>query len=325
MEQRGRKMKKKITVIGCGSTGMATAAYLSTKGFAVTLCDTPEQSNEDFSAINDVGGIYIEGAVSYNQPIPVSSITNNFKDSVSDAEILLLCISTKRHKEISEKILPHLRTGQLVLFIPGNMGSVYLRREINKRNVKGLIIAEMSGNLWACRRISPGRVLVALPFSPKKIAALPGEDTDDAISFISDVVEVEKGANIIETTLNSPNIITHVGGSILNAVQIEKQGDDFALFRDGLSDVFISCMKGLEDERNQILKHLGLQTYDPPGEGLYKSLMSSCPPPRLEVFKNLKGPSSLSHRYVSEDADCGVAMLVSLSRNSKYTTHFQNA
>jgi hypothetical protein len=36
--------------------------------------------------------------------------------------------------------------------------------------------------------------------------------------------------------------------------------------------------------------------------------------PELDNFRSLDGPSAFSHRYVTEDAACGVSMLASLGR-----------
>ena len=39
-------MDRKVTVLGAGASGMATAAYLTMEGWDVTLWDTPEQAGD---------------------------------------------------------------------------------------------------------------------------------------------------------------------------------------------------------------------------------------------------------------------------------------
>ncbi|MDR1944062.1 MAG: NAD/NADP octopine/nopaline dehydrogenase family protein, partial [Synergistaceae bacterium] len=47
--------------------------------------------------------------------------------------------------------------------------------------------------------------------------------------------------------------------------------------------------------------------------------------PELNVFRSLLGPDSLQHRYISEDASSGVALLVSLARKAKVETPLTQA
>lgn len=305
-------MKKRIAVIGCGSTGMATAAWLTSRNIAVTLCDTEKQA-EDFDAIRQIGGICLEGALSGEKPFPPRELTNDFTRAVSGADVILVCVSARRQEEILARMEGRLSNGQLVLLIPGNMGSVHFKRRLRELGKQDVTVAELCGNLWACRRTGPGRVLVALPASAKYVAAYPAGDTAAAIRSLEGILEVLPAVNIIEATLNSPNIISHVAGSLLNAVQIERQGEEFALFLDGLGESYITCTNRVEWERNKLLERMGLRILGEPCEKLHRILMGETIPQALVYFKALKGPSSFSHRYVTEDATCGLALMVSLA------------
>ena len=306
-------MQEKLTVIGCGSTGMATAAWLTKRGFSVTLCDTESQS-EDFEIIKKQNGIFLEGALYEETPFLPERLTVDFNEAVSGAAVLLICVSARRQPEVLELAAPYIKEGQTLLLIPGNMGSVYFKRKLRELNKGKTVVAEMCGNIWACRRTAPGKVLVALPPSAKHIAAYPSGDTQAALASLAGIIEVEASINIIETTLNSPNVVSHVAGTILNAVQIERKKEEFALFEDGLSESFITCTNKLEAERNEVLGRMKLRVLGEPCEKLHRLLMTDPVPAGLEYFKSLKGPSGMDHRYVAEDAACGLALLASLAR-----------
>ena len=47
---------------------------------------------------------------------------------------------------------------------------------------------------------------------------------------------------------------------------------------------------------------------------MMRTLMQEDTPEGLRLFKSLKGPSSMQHRYISEDAPYGTALLVSMAR-----------
>ena len=56
-----------------------------------------------------------------------------------------------------------------------------------------------------------------------------------------------------------------------------------------------------------------------------RSIMDRDSHPELDWFRGLDGPSSFQHRYVSEDAACGLAMLVSLGRQYQVPTPLAQA
>ena len=313
--------KKNVTIIGCGATGLATAAWYEMQGLTVTLCDAKEEF-EDFKLIEE-HGILSEGAFGITEPVPVHRMTTDICDSVKGAEYIIVCVSGKRQNEISSLIAPVLKDGQAVLFTPGNLGAVCLRRILDAfYEQKGyqdkkptIISAETSGNLWACRITKPGCVVVALPAAVQKIAAYPAADTRKAVECFEGLLKAEPAKNVIEAVLNSPNLITHLAGTLLNVADIERKKEEFALFEDGLSETVISVFRLLERERNAVLSAYGLELYNSEScEVLMRTLMQEDTPEGLRLFKSLKGPSSMQHRYISEDAPYGTALLVSMAR-----------
>lgn len=304
------KTNEKIAIIGGGSSGMATAAYFTRIGFPVILCDTPEHT-EDYDTIQKQQGILLRGG-SGQSGCAMPELTRDFSRAMQ-ADRVLLCVPHSRHEEISALCAPLARPGQVLLFCPGNFGSFSLRRRLDALGKKSTIVGELSGNLWACRRTAPGEVIVADPLKVARVAALPAADTPALIDALADFLPAKAGKNVMEVSLNSPNVISHLAGAVLNGTLVEKMGENFAFFRDGLGQTAITCFNALEQERNALFAALGFDVYSPPSEGLMRKLLDkSCRD--MDLFRNLDGPSSFAHRYVSEDAACGVAMLVGLGR-----------
>ncbi len=117
----------------------------------------------------------------------------------------------------------------------------------------------MSDNLWACRTTGPAEVLAALPMKDKRVAALPAGDTPRVLEAFKDMLPLASGGNVLETALNSPNVVTHVAGCVPNAAGIDRSGGNFAFFRDGLSASVIKCSAAVEAERDAVLERLGLK------------------------------------------------------------------
>ena len=307
---------KRITVIGGGSNGLATAAYFSLQGHTVTLCDTAEQMTER-AAIEARGGLMMKGAFGEKEsPVAIACITDDFAAAMSGAEAVIICVSVPRHEEIAHLVCPHLKEGQTVICNPGNMASVRFSRLYPQLlETKDLVMAEVSGCLWACRITGAGEVTVALPLKAKKVAGYPTETTEAAVSRVCELFEAVPAKNVVEAALNSPNVITHLAGTIYNVAQVEKMGEDFAFFTHGMSDTVVRTFCALEKERNAILRAAGLAVYEESSEGFMRTLMNPDIAPQFNTFRALKGPSSMAHRYMAEDALCGVPLLVSLAES----------
>lgn len=301
-------MDRKIGVIGSGATGYATAAYLTMSGWEVTLCDTPDQTG-DFGAIQKQGGIVLEGAVRSEGPLPCR-MTNDFEQTLRENRRIVVCVSYGRHEDIAKRCAGFVRADHAFLLSPGNLGSVILRGCFKEPAVTG----ELSGNLWACRIKAPGVITVAMPLGTVRAAAYPAGDYPGLEAAFGNVFSMEKGKNIIEAALNSPNVTSHLAGAVLNAVSIERKNRDFCLFMDGMGKVLVECIDSLEAERDRVLAAAGLEIYKGRSRGLMERIMDYGHYPELDIFRSLDGPSDFRHRYVEEDATCGVALLVSLAK-----------
>ncbi len=305
----------KIAVIGSGANALATAAYLIQQGNDVVLCDTEDQLSE--VAAVSTQGIRVCGAIAAEEEaLHPTLVTTDFKRAVSGVEYVIVCVSAIRHTPILNLLKDALQEGQTVLFNPGNLGSVILSRMApSLLDMPGLILAELGSCLWACRLTGEAEVTVALPVSAKKMAAYPAEKTEEAFARVAQILPVEKATNVIEGALNSPNVITHLCGTIFNVAQVERETDEFAFFRRGMSDTVVNIFSKLEEERNAVLERAGLQIYSRSSEGFMRLLMDENAAPQFDTFRSLKGPSSMAHRYMAEDALCGVALLVSLAKH----------
>lgn len=302
---------KSVLIIGCGSTGLATAAHLSRQGVLVTVCDTPEQTSS-FEAIRANGGIRLTGALEAEPVLPYG-MTNDFTAALAAHELVIVCVSAGRHEEIIRLAAPYLTNRHCILFTPGTLGAVLLRRATADSSCRGYIVGETCGNLWACREPSPGVIFLGGKLQEKLAAAYPETDTAALVERFRPVLALRPGSNVLETALKSPNVVTHIAGTVMNAPQIEREGESFAMFQSGLSETVVRCFTALEAERNLVLHSLGLSC-PPSDEPFNRALMADPVAPQLRCFKSLKGPSSMQHRYMSEDAACGVALLVSIGR-----------
>jgi Ketol-acid reductoisomerase len=305
-------MIRDITVIGGGSTGHAAAAYLTGRGFDVVLCDH-EGFKKEFDDIEEAGGILLRGLAGRGVR-KISKVTHDFGEAVGRARLILVCVPAARHQEIAERIAPYMREGQSVLILPGNLGSFIFQDVFRKIKVpEDVIIAEMEGNLCPCRLTAPAEVTVGLPIRAKKVAALPGSRTAEFIEQNEGVLDFIANKNVLEGALLSDNYVLHIGTTLLASSTIDEMGDAFILFQHGLNDASIHCTEAIRQERIRLLDGLGMKERDSATE-FFEELRDWRNHPEYSVFRTLKGPDRLKHRYVEEDAAACASMALSCAK-----------
>ncbi|WP_059068238.1 NAD/NADP-dependent octopine/nopaline dehydrogenase family protein [Mediterraneibacter massiliensis] len=302
-------MIKYITVVGGGSTGHAAAAYLTGKGFAVTLCDN-ENFKEELEAVETEGGVMLRGRAGRGI-YPLACVTHDFKAAVESAELIFVCVPAARHREIAEQIAPYMKEEQSVLILPGNLASFIFKDVFEKNNVPdSVIIAEMEGNLCPCRLTAPAEVTVGLPIRAKKISALPGSKTAKFMERNKGVLDFIANKHVLEGALLSDNYVLHIGTTLLASSTVDAMGEEFILFQHGLTDYAVHCTEAIRRERIRLLAAFGLEERDSATE-FFEELRDWKNHPEYSVFRTLKGPDSLHHRYIEEDAVACASMALS--------------
>jgi opine dehydrogenase len=302
---------KRIAVLGAGGTGHALAADLTLAGLEVILYEEPE-FKERLEFILTRGGIEITGSVRQGCA-EVSKVTTEIEEALKDAEIILVAVIANRHERIAELCAPYLEDGQTIAIGPDNGGSLVFANILKSKGVKSDVsIAGIGSNYYSCRLIAPAKVLAAFVTRTRRIAAFPAKDTDKVINKLSKLNgrwDFVAGTNVLEVALSSPNIVVHVAGSLLNTGAIEKSGGVYYLSRQGITPSVLRCIDAVRKERLALFEALGY-TISP--SDFFERAANVAESPELEIFRGLIGPTSMQHRYITEDAFIGQVLMVSL-------------
>jgi opine dehydrogenase len=301
---------KKIAVLGAGGTGHAIAADLTLAGFELRLYEEPKY-RERLNYVLARQGIGISGGVRQGFAT-LSCITTEIEEALQDAQVIFVSVVASRHQTIAQLCAPYLKNGQTIVIGPDNGGSLVFADVLQtNREASEIKIAGIAGNFYPCRLIGPAEVIVGLPRSPKRIAAFPGRDTNEIIKSLSEVYDFVAGTNVLEIALSSPNVVIHLAGSILNTGAIENSGGAYYLYHQGITPSVLKCIDAIKTERSELFRVLG---YSVKASNLLEKVSKRGQYPELNMFRGLIGPTSMQHRYITEDASTGMALMVSLAQ-----------
>lgn len=296
---------KRITVVGGGGTGLMMAADLSLKGHEVTLFELKPYA-EKIEAVRQRG--YVEVTVdNVTKQAVISRITTEKKEALAFAECILIAVMAQRQEEIMDEIAPFLQEGQTVCFSAGNCASILLKKKLGGKNI---LVGEMQGNIYPCRLLPDGKLISAFPYKKKGVAAFPARDNEAFVEALAPVYPCYPVRNVFEATLNSPNVSIHLAGTLLGTTKLETTRD-FRLYRDGLCPSVARLIQTLEDEKANVMVHMGYDVVRSLGQ--IQALMEYDQHPELDVFRSLEGPTGVDHRYVTEDAYTGNSLLLSMA------------
>jgi opine dehydrogenase len=299
-------------VLGAGATGHAISADLALAGFEISLYEEPE-FQKNLEGVLERGGIEIIGATSKGFA-KIRKVTTDIDEALESAEIILVAVVATRHEKMAELCAPYLKDGQTIVIGPDNGGSLVFTNIFKKEGLKvDVNIAGIGMAYYPCRLTGPAKVLVALPRSARRIAALPAKNTDKVINKLNKLKGIHDfvpGTNVLEMALSSPNTVIHLPGSVLNTGAIEQAGGSYYLYRQGITPSILRCVDAVDRERMALFKALGYTVTSP--SVLLEKVAKHPEYPELEMFRGLIGPTSMQHRYIMEDAYTSTALMVSL-------------
>jgi opine dehydrogenase len=299
----------RITVLGAGGTGLAAAADLTLAGCRVTLYEEPE-FEKNLRVVADRGGITLTGA-GRTGLAKIDRVTTDIREALDGARVILVAMVASRHMRIGRLCAPVLRDGQVVVFSPGNAGSLVLSNILRETNPRPEVkIAELEGNLYPCRVTGEAEAVIAMPVKSKYVAAFPARDTAAVIAALSPFYAMQPATNVIEAALNSPNVVIHLAASLLNLGAIERSNGAYYLYRSGLTPSVLRCVEAIQEEKLHLFKTLGYNERSPLDH--LKKVAKTDEFTDLDLFRGLIGPTSAKHRYITEDASTGVSLMISL-------------
>lgn len=312
-------MSKTWAIIGGGNGGQTMAAQLSILGQNVRLYDVVQKTVDE---INAIGGIRVHHAVEGFGKLEFA--TTDMGKVMDGADVVVVILPSIYHKSITEKMVPHLKDGMVILLHPeSSAGAIAFRKVMQDMNCTADVVVGAASTLLYSTRINQnGDVYVFGLKSDVPMAALPAKDNDrleQAISTVIPAFRIVK--NTLYTSLGNLNAMMHPAPMLLNTGRIEADPFiPFGYYHEGVTPSIGKYVEVMDAERIAVAKELGFSLRDVRSDYV---AMYNCGTPDMtlsELVKNNEGytgimcSNTLSTRYLLEDIPYSLEPIRAIAR-----------
>jgi opine dehydrogenase len=308
-----------VAVIGAGIGGVYLLAHLGLKGFRLRLHDLDAARLADIRA---AGGLIVEG-----EPegfAAVERTTPDLASAVEGADVIIIVTGGNAQETVARSLAPLLRDGQIILLIQGNTGgSLVVRRALDRAGCHAAVdIAEMDNYPYSCRRLGPARIRPIVAKRWLQIASFPGNRISAVFPLLQRLFPQAVAApDVIHTGFTNANAMLHVANCVANIGRIES-GGGYKFYAEGVTPAVARLYEAINAERVAVAAAYGASVPDLAAwfERVYgvraADLGETCR--RLTYdsdgpYQATGTPSSLDHKYVTEDVPVGLVPMSALA------------
>jgi opine dehydrogenase len=304
-----------LTVLGGGNTAFAVAADLALAGCSVTLGELPAFAHA-VEPIRPSRQIALDG-VSRRGTARLQAVTTDLGEALAANELTLLIVPAYAHKPFAEACAPYLRPGQVVVLMPGTLGSLEFARVLRERGAAGVVLAETDTAPYVCRKVSPTAAHVWGVVSGLGLGVFPAVHGARVRALVEPLFPgVRLYPHVLACGLAALNPVVHPAGVLLNAGRIEYSRGDFYFYEEGVTPAVCRLIYAVDAERRAVAKALGVDL-PPVDEAFYLAGFG----PRGDLWAvingsrmltQLRAPGALETRWLTEDVPYGLATWAAL-------------
>lgn len=320
---------KKVAILGGGNGGITAAADISNKGFEVSMFQS-DKFCKNLDVIKDKGEIILQ-TLEKESIEKIHLVTDDIKEAILGAQIIMLAIPGMAIEYFAEILAPVVDENQVIYInSAAAMGCI---RFINKAKEMGINkkfkICESNSLTYGCRAFADeARVEMSLSVKKLFLGSYPASNTEEIMGYLSQIYDCFVPAeNIWHVNLENGNPEVHPGPALLNAGRIDYSNGEFWLYKEGITEHTINVLKAVENERKALGRALGLELEGARDSRINRGYFKDDKNKSLqelfntsEVFCAIKGPTSVTNRYITEDISTGLVLWSSLGKILKVPT-----
>jgi opine dehydrogenase len=310
----------KFTIIGCGNSGLIHAAKLYEKGHEVALLKTSSTNGKFFDMIKSAKKYHVKDDTIQGRgrefDVYPTIITRDVREAVEFGDIIMVMTTTLQHEFVAELISPFVRDGQIIVLVPGYMGSLIFKKHIKKH----IIYSEWETTAYNGRIVNSEYVRISFYNPRNAISVLPLSETKTVLDILSKCFDNTKYTrkHILESAFHNPNMIVHPIGILFSASRIEYSNGEFWMYREAFTPSVVNVIKAFDVEKNKVLQAFGCEPLDYFEAAKWRN-EEDLSIDAMTVFRSFadssnKGPSFINHRYLLEDVPMGLGLYVSVGK-----------
>jgi opine dehydrogenase len=314
---------RSLTILGGGNTAFAAAAHFTLRGFEVNLCEIPSFA-WTLAPVQESRTIHLAG-VAGQGAAQIARVTTDVARALGENELVLLIVPAYAHEPFARACAPHLRRGQIVVLMPGTLGSLEFARILSEsgRPVRGLglALAETDTAPYVCRKLTPDSAHIWGVVSGLGLGVFPAAETGRVVEALAGLFTADgkNGSptalkpcpNVLACGFSAMNPVVHPAGVLMNAGRIEYSHGDFYFYEEGVTPAVCEVIDALDAERRAIGKALGLElqpvaeAFHVAGFGPRGDLWAAINGSRM--LTQLRAPGGIQTRWLTEDVPYGLA------------------
>ncbi|KAJ5178951.1 hypothetical protein N7492_002161 [Penicillium capsulatum] len=303
---------RKVTILGAGAIAYGTAAVLCRDGHDVMLWSPSGERTKGLAAGEPLS---VTGAITA-QFHP--RVADSCAQAVTSAEIVVVAVPGYGHRNVLAAAALHLRNDQTVIFSSHmSLAALYLSNLLRLRGIS-TPIAALGTTVLTARQPSPNSVRIGSIRARMDMTVLPEGAATHGMNVCRSLFgdRFVFRPNILAVSLSNVNPEVHLAIILCNIARVEN-GEDWTQFFN-VTPAVAKFLEALDAERLAIAQHLGLTvrtihdhfhlSYNLPYGPLAEMVK-----PLGHPSRDVKGPSSLTARYVTEDVPYGLVPTVRLA------------
>lgn len=316
----------KIAIIGAGNGGQAYAAYLSSNGHDVSVC---ERDAKIVNKLRQLGTIHLKGKLNCEgEPVLV---TSDIGEAIKDAELVLVTTTANVHKELAKQMSLYIVDNQIIVLNPGRTGGALEFKQTLRENCidKRVYLAEAQTLVFACRALEIGLVNIIGIKDRVLLSAYPSSDTRYVLEKLTGVFDCFIGAsNVLETSFENYGAIFHPTVILFNEAAIER-GDEFYFYRD-MTPGLARLIEAVDKERLAVAYAYGINPISASDWVVYayKNIKGDTLCERMRnnpAYYEILAPKEINCRQIAEDIPTGLVPISEFGKAAKVPTPLMDA
>ena len=312
----------RIAVLGAGNGGFATAADLALARHGVRLWS---RSADALGPLTERSTLSLD-AEGRHGTARLERATTDLAEAVEGAEILIVPLPATSHEDLAKRLAPCLNPQQIVLLTPGTLGSYAMARGIARTGgALPLAFAETGTLPYLARKTAPGVVKAPVRAANLPIGVFPASRSTRVLPRVAELFPAARPcADALDVALTNAGPVLHPPLVLLNTGAID--GGRFDIHAAGTTASVRRLIDAVDAERvgtrrgwGYAAPHYEVATYYDEAraaEGLYGAGAKT----KLVGSGLWRETVTFEHRYVTEDAALGLALLESAARAAGVAT-----